>query len=118
MFSLPGSLPRSRIRKLRAKCLEQVTAKMNELDAQERAYQAKLAAQKREKEAAQLNNVDNNHDKDKAEEKEEVQEEFDDSEQDETVAESDIAPQQRVNGNVVDVPHNTTAATTVVVDAN
>ncbi len=113
MFSLPGSLPRARIRKLRAKCLEQVTAKMNELDAQERAYQAKLAAQKREKETAQVNNVDNNHDK--AEEKEEVQEEFDDSEQDETVAESDIAPQHRVNGQVVDAPHNTAA---VVVDAN
>ncbi|KAM7539570.1 hypothetical protein Aperf_G00000044434 [Anoplocephala perfoliata] len=45
MFSLPGSLPRSKIRKLRAKCLVRVKATLEELEAQERAYRERMAKQ-------------------------------------------------------------------------
>ncbi|VDD81607.1 unnamed protein product [Mesocestoides corti] len=47
MFTLPGSLSKARIRKLRAKCLTQVMATMDELDAREREYKAKVTAQQK-----------------------------------------------------------------------
>lgn len=55
MFSLPGSLPRSKIKKLRSKCLEQVRANMNVLDAKERAYLEKLDKQQRQSPQSQPN---------------------------------------------------------------
>ncbi|VDM18849.1 unnamed protein product [Hydatigera taeniaeformis] len=45
MFTLPGSLPRSLIRKLRGKCLEKVKITLNELEAQERDYRERMALQ-------------------------------------------------------------------------
>lgn len=45
MFTLPGSLPRSLIRKLRGKCLEKVKITLDELEAQERDYRERMALQ-------------------------------------------------------------------------
>ncbi|KAM3179665.1 hypothetical protein ACTXT7_000106 [Hymenolepis weldensis] len=48
MFKLPGSLPRSLIRKLRAKCLVQVKATLEDLEAQKRDYCERMARQQEE----------------------------------------------------------------------
>ncbi|CDS35885.1 growth hormone regulated TBC protein 1 A [Echinococcus multilocularis] len=55
MFTLPGSLSRSLIRKLRGKCLQTVKVTLSELEAQERNYRERMALQnqQQQKEAQQ-----------------------------------------------------------------
>ncbi|KAL5111294.1 Growth hormone-regulated TBC protein 1 [Taenia crassiceps] len=53
MFTLPGSLPRSLIRKLRGKCLEKVKITLSELEAQERDYHERMALQLQQQQQAQ-----------------------------------------------------------------
>ena len=45
MFTLPGSLPRALIRKLRKRSLVDVQRTLSELDAEERAYKERMALQ-------------------------------------------------------------------------
>ncbi|EUB58081.1 Growth hormone-regulated TBC protein [Echinococcus granulosus] len=55
MFTLPGSLSRSLIRKLRGECLQTVKVTLGELEAQERNYRERMALQnqQQQKEAQQ-----------------------------------------------------------------
>lgn len=83
MFTLPGSLPRSKIRKLRAKCLLQVKSTLEELEAQERAYLERMAKQQQQiQQQDQLTAASEDVTENPDDDGESCSEDFDDSDED------------------------------------
>lgn len=100
MFKLPGSLPRSLIRKLRAKCLVQVKATLEDLEAQKRDYCERMAKQQeeshqQENQKALTSDEDDTKNPDKEVDEDSYSEEFDDNSDEENSDQMLKSPRQK-----------------------